>query len=767
MKIELFAVSALGFLIGVGIPHASVSGFVHPDFRWRKGSTIPVCFENPNTSNLAGRKMVEYIVKNSWEKIANINFDFQTSACATSNKGIMIKITDTEQRTCNGKNTPQRGRPGTCTKWEEGEAKWAKMHLNFTFETFKGAMSPVAVDTALRRKQINRMIFHYTIHEFGHAIGFLHETDRIEGKRDAGAQSCSDDDGENLVGGVSVSYYDIHSVMHYLCNQAGNWPNGPPVTLSCGDMATARWMYGDRNSSIGPSCLEANAKTTKMPQNFPAGYTVPSGTYDIGAGSDSYVEVTNPTYSVSSINNWGGTRNRKPNPSLTYVPTMEPKITMGMSPESKTLSGQIHQGYRLTFTFHDTTILDRVKTSQAWIQELTLLTVAGPITVYRDNANPKDNKPLWAYPQAGEYNDLYYCIRDVNSGRNTSLDRSYSMTTPKLSATNRTWSFWIQKGQDQYRDAQDQYGFLFQPPFAGVYVQSANSDGLYYADMNFYAVNARITYWDGAWYESINIKGAVPRNPGFVQYFYNKDGILTQTIPMANSYSPTHYLHVGKTEVTRADYFLATSNRVPHSMATLNFSDAKLPMGGITWYDAIVYCNLRSELEGLEKVYSYTNPVYAQGTNEFGGHCLGMSQLKADHKKNGYRLPSEQEWMAFYSPPGPGEYYWTSQDDGNQYAWFGNGSSGLMEVGQKRANSRGIYDLSGNAAEYVWAEGGSLGSNSADTFLKGGTVASSVADIGRSSRNYIVKYDPGTLYCFRVVRTVRFPWGTVLSWFNY
>jgi len=323
----LLPINVLLVLLIADVSHTSVAGFIDRDFRWDSASTIPVCFDNPTTENLAGRQMIEYIVKNSWEKVANINFDFKTTSCGSTTKGVLIKITDTVKMVCGTRRPKDPGRPGTCTYWNPNtkKAEYARVQLNFTFKNFKGVMAPVAVDTALRRKQINRMIFHYTIHEFGHALGFKHEDDRVAGKDSAKAGPCQDDDGDLEMNGMPVSYYDIHSVMHYLCNHAGNWPNGPPVTLSCGDMSTVRWMYGDRNTNIGPSCLKSHAKNLSLPTNSSAGYSVPAGGYEIGSGSDTYQTVVNPVYSNTG-NGWYREYHTMPNGHSTYPPTEEPKI---------------------------------------------------------------------------------------------------------------------------------------------------------------------------------------------------------------------------------------------------------------------------------------------------------------------------------------------------------------------------------------------------------------------------------------------------------
>lgn len=698
--------------------------------------------------------MVEYAVEKSWETIADLNFVFSPSACGNTDKGVRIKITDDSKVKACGDNQPNPGRPGTCYKWGANGAELAKMHLNFTFENFKGAMSPVAVNPVERKKQVNRMIFHYAIHEFGHAIGFLHETDRIKGKEQAGAFFCDDDDGENSIGGVEVAYYDVESVMHYRCNNAGNWRNGPPTTLSCGDMIAARWMFGDKNTHINPNCVAAKAINKDLPKTISAGYAVPRGGYDLGDGADVYEPTTTPVYAPISTNNWGfSAMHQAPNKSR-YIPTHEPKVSLAISPETQTVSGSPRKGYRITVNFAIVEPnISWIDPSQVWVQELTLETVAGPVTVYRDNANAADNKPDWAYPQANEFDLPYYCVRTAASDRNASMDKNEWMQTPKLTKSNPSWSIWVPKGQGVYRDAQDNYGFFFSPPLPAVRVQSANESGLYFADMEFYSVNARIAYWDNAWYESINIKGALPKDSDAIRFFIDKKEIVSKSALMGNPYSPTRFIQVDKTEITFPDYFFVTSNRIPNSSTMLDLAKARKPIGQVTWFDAIVYCNLRSELEGLQKVYSYSNPVYGSPNTQWSGKCIGMSNLNADLKKNGYRLPTEDEWKHLYSAQIGSEYFWSSYEDPNAYAWFGTQTSYTRDVGLKVPNSKGLFDMAGNSAEWIWA--GEFGNTEVDTkaLLKGGSVGQPESSLGKSNRLARYKHDHDPAHTFRVVRS--------------
>ncbi|MCB1124509.1 MAG: SUMF1/EgtB/PvdO family nonheme iron enzyme, partial [Verrucomicrobiae bacterium] len=63
------------------------------------------------------------------------------------------------------------------------------------------------------------------------------------------------------------------------------------------------------------------------------------------------------------------------------------------------------------------------------------------------------------------------------------------------------------------------------------------------------------------------------------------------------------------------------------------------PVIGITWWDAIEWCNARSEMEGLTPVYYRDRGFSAQ--NVVRGTC---QHVLVNTRANGYRLPTEAEW---------------------------------------------------------------------------------------------------------------------------
>lgn len=124
-----------------------------------------------------------------------------------------------------------------------------------------------------------------------------------------------------------------------------------------------------------------------------------------------------------------------------------------------------------------------------------------------------------------------------------------------------------------------------------------------------------------------------------------------------------------------------------------------VPATNISWDMACVWLNAYSEYKGYEPVYYRGNAVWKDDTST-------NSTFKWDQTKNGYRLPTECEWE--FAAGGGSEaehdkYIYAGSNTIEEVAWY-NSNSGYEahKVGTKKANALGLYDMTGNAAEYCF-----------------------------------------------------------------
>lgn len=108
----------------------------------------------------------------------------------------------------------------------------------------------------------------------------------------------------------------------------------------------------------------------------------------------------------------------------------------------------------------------------------------------------------------------------------------------------------------------------------------------------------------------------------------------------------------------------------------------RLPVDSVSWWDTLRFCNALSTEEGLTPAYR-----------------LDDENVEWDDAANGYRLPTEAEWEHACRAGSTGPRY----GELDEIAWYrGNSDEHVHEVGGKRPNAWGLYDMLGNTWDWCW-----------------------------------------------------------------
>lgn len=199
--------------------------------------------------------------------------------------------------------------------------------------------------------------------------------------------------------------------------------------------------------------------------------------------------------------------------------------------------------------------------------------------------------------------------------------------------------------------------------------------------------------------------------------------------PTGSSYEIyTNGFYMDKLEVSKALWDSVYQWAITNGYAFDNLGTAynsTHPINGINWYDAIKWCNARSQKEGLTPCY-YTN---ATRTAVYKTGLVVLDNNWVSWEANGYRLPTTAEWIkAYRGGQGSGHFPWpsyfgsatdnihpglanyydsndpheTTQNSNYATTPVGYYNGGQTPTGPDNKNGFGLYDMAGNVSEWCW-----------------------------------------------------------------